>query len=83
MTRYSEGVAQAYNRMVKIRSHAPGDMVLQRATNHDAIGKLESKWEGPYIITGTTRANSFRIAMPEGNQLGHTWNAKNLQKFYT
>ena len=46
------------------------------------MGKLETKWEGPYIITHSTRAGSFHIATPEGQQLGHTWNAKSLRKYY-
>ena len=82
MTRYTDGVARAYNKKVKVRMLAPGDMVLKRAANPAATGKLESKWEGPYIITSATKAGTFRIATPEGDQLGHTWNVKSLRKFY-
>ena len=57
-------------------------MVLKRVVNPATIGKLESKWEGPYIITRAMRAGSFSIATPEGQQLGHTWNVKSLRKFY-
>ena len=59
MAKYSEGIAWAYNRKVKIRPLGPGDMVLKRAVNPATVGKLESKWEGPYIITRSTRAGSF------------------------
>ena len=82
MSSYTEGVARAYNKKVKPRTLEPGDMVLKRATNPTTRGKLESKWEGPYIVTGTTRAGTFRLATPEGDQLGHTWNIKTLRKFY-
>ena len=82
MQKYSEGVAQAYDRRVKTRPLSPGDMVLKRVTNPMAMGKLDTKWEGPYIITRSTRAGSFSLATPDGQQLGHTWNAKNLRKFY-
>ena len=82
MQKYSEGVARAYNRKVRTRNIALGDLVLKRATNQAAIGKLDSKWEGPYVVTGTTRAGTYRIATPEGDQLGHTWNIKTLRKFY-
>ena len=78
MQRYSEGVARAYNRKVRTRHIALGDLVLKRATNQAALGKLDSKWEGPYVVTGKTRAGTFRIATPEGDQLGHTWNIKTL-----
>ena len=61
---------------------ALGDLVLKRATNQAALGKLDSKWEVPYVVTGVTRAGTFRIATTEGDQLGHTWNIKTLRKFY-
>nr|CCI55446.1 PH01B001E05.2 [Phyllostachys edulis] len=82
MSKYGEGVAWAYNQKVKIRHLAPGDMVLKRAANPATMGKLESKWEGPYIITHSRRAGSFYIATPEGQQLDNTWNAKSLRNFY-
>ena len=82
MAKYTEGVTRAYNKKVRVRPLAPGDMVLKRAANPTAKGKLESKWEGPYIITRSTRAGSYYIATPEGQQLDHTWNAKSLRKFY-
>ena len=82
MAKYTDGVARAYNKKVRARLLAPGDMVLKRATNPTAIGKLESKWEGPYIITHSTRAGSYYIATPEGQQLARTWNAKSLRRFY-
>ena len=82
MAKYMEGVARTYNKKIIIHPLAPGDMVLKRAANPTAIGKLESKWEGPYIITQSIRAGSYYIATPEGQQLDHTWNAKSLHKFY-
>ena len=57
-------------------------MVLKRVANPTAVGKLDTKWEGPYIITQSTRAGSFGIATPDGQRLAHTLNAKNLRKFY-
>lgn len=34
-------------------------MVLKSVANTNTIGKLESKWEGLYIITRTTRMGSY------------------------
>ena len=82
MAKYTEGVARSYNKKVRARPLAPGDMVLKRAANPTAIGKLESKWEGAYIVTRSTRAGSYYITTPEGQQLAHTWNAKSLRRFY-
>lgn len=82
MTRYVVGVTAAYNKKVRIRHLAPGDMVLKRVAHPTAVGKLESKWEGPYIITRTTRVDSYYIATPGGQQLDHRQNTKSLRKFY-
>ena len=82
MAKYTEGVARAYNRKVKARPLSPGDMVLKRIPNPATVGKLETKWEGPFVITRATRAGTFYLATIEGHQLGHTWNAKSLRKFY-
>lgn len=66
MIRYTEGVTRTYNRSVKVRSLAPVDMVLKRVANPTTVGKLETKWEGPYIIISSTRAGTFRIVTLEG-----------------
>ena len=50
MAKYVDGVARAYNKKVRPCPLAPGDMVLKRVANPSTVGKLESKWEGPYII---------------------------------
>ena len=43
MAKYTDGVARTYNKKVKARPLAPGDMVLKRVANPATIGKLESK----------------------------------------
>lgn len=57
-------------------------MVLKHVTNPATRGKLESKWEGSYVITCATREGSYYMATPKGQQLDHTWNAKSILKFY-
>jgi len=59
-----------------------GDLVLLRSPRTENTGKLEPKWQGPYIIAEKTRPGSFRLTDAEGNTLPHSWNADNLRRFY-
>lgn len=79
---HAAGVTAAYNKKVKLHPLAPSGMVLKRVTNPATVGKMESKWEGSYIIARTARTGSYYIATLEGQQLDHMWNAKSLCRFY-
>nr|ABF97005.1 hypothetical protein LOC_Os03g34160 [Oryza sativa Japonica Group] len=46
-----------------------------------AVGKLESKWEGPYLIKHRSPTGSFRLAILEGEEFDHSWNAASLRRF--
>ena len=59
-----------------------GDWVLIRTPRTEQRGKLESKWDGPYIIHANARPGAYRLTDIEGRQLQHSWNEANLRKFY-
>jgi len=59
-----------------------GDWVLKRKPNAETIGKLQSKWDGPYIVLYSNRPGSYHLADLEGNELQHSWNADSLKKFH-
>jgi hypothetical protein len=59
-----------------------GDLVLTRTTRTESRGKLEPKWEGPFIIKTKTSPNTYRLASPSGEDLEHSWNVDNLCKFF-
>ena len=48
--RYQAETAKWRNRKVKLRSIEPGHFVLRRKANADLVGKLQSKWEGPFLV---------------------------------
>lgn len=81
MARYTKGLWHHTTRSQNAPL-APGEMVLKHVANITVVGKLESKWDNPYIITRGTRAGSYYIATPYGQQVDITWNAKSLRKFY-
>lgn len=58
-----------------------GDLVLRRRPNADMVGKLQPKWEGPYIAKAIAKEGAFKLEDGEGRPSTHTWNASSLKKF--
>ena len=59
-----------------------GDWVLKRKPNAEIVGKLQSKWDGPYLVLYSNRSGSYHLADLEANELQHPWNADSLTKYY-
>lgn len=83
MTWYTEGVAISYNKKVKLRPLSLGHMVLKCIANPTLVNKLESKWEGPYVVSWMTRLWSYYLDKVDDKLIGHTWNTKSLHKYYS
>ena len=49
-----------------------GDLVLTRRPNAKNVGKLQPKWEGPYLAKATERPGSFHLTDGEGRTITHT-----------
>jgi hypothetical protein len=82
MAQSTEGTKSYYNKKVKIRQIEEGDLVLKKTLNEVAIKKLESKWEGPFIVKRRLETGAYKLAHLDGEELKHTWNAISLKKFY-
>jgi hypothetical protein len=84
-----ENIAKYQNQTKKWRDNQvvrkniqDGDLVLRRMANATTVGKLQSKWEGPYTAKAVGRPGSFYLIDCEGKTSAHTWNIDNLRKFY-
>jgi hypothetical protein len=64
------------------REFKKGDLVLVRTTRTESWGKLEPKWEGPFIVKSKASPSAYRLATSSGKDLEHSWNIDNLQKFF-
>jgi hypothetical protein len=64
------------------REFKEGDLVLTRTIRTKFRGKLEPKWEGPYIVKTKTSPNAYRLTTSSGEDLKHSWNIDNLRKFF-
>jgi hypothetical protein len=64
------------------REFNEGDLVLVRTTRTESRGKLEPKWEGPFIVKSKASPSAYRLTTPSGEDLDHSWNIDNLCKFF-
>jgi hypothetical protein len=46
------------------REFNEGDLVLVRTTRTESRGKLEPKWEGPFIIKSKASSSAYRLTTP-------------------
>jgi hypothetical protein len=56
--------------------------VLRRVANPDIVGKLQLKWEGPFLVVSSSRPGSYRLKDMDGNDITKSWNADELRRYY-
>jgi hypothetical protein len=56
--------------------------VLRRVANPDIVGKLQLKWEGPFLVVSSLRPRSYRLKDMDGNDIPWSWNVDELQRYY-
>ena len=78
---YQQNLRNYHSRRFRSRSFVDGDLVLRlKQKGHH---KLESPWEGPYIIHKVIRGGSYRLRDPDtGGVYTNPWNIAQLRKFY-
>ena len=81
-TRYLQGVRRYHDRNVQQRSFNIGDLVLQQIQDETGLHKLNSRWEGPFIVSKVTRPRSDTITDDDGNKVPNSWNIEHLCRFY-
>jgi hypothetical protein len=67
------------DRKVRLKNIKPGHLVLRRVANPDTVGKLQLKWEGPFLVVSSSRPGSYRLKDMDGNDIPRSWNADELQ----
>ena len=81
-TKYLEGLRRYYNRNIKGRSFAVGDLVLCIKQKTEGMHKLSSPWEGPYVVKEVTRLGSYRLCDLDGINVSNSWHTEHLIRFY-
>jgi hypothetical protein len=72
--RYLQGIQRYHDRNIKERSFSIGDLVLRRVQDESGLHKLNSRWEGPFIVKRVTRPGSYRLQHPDGQDVPNSWN---------
>jgi hypothetical protein len=70
------------DRKVRLKNIRPGHLVLRRVANPDKVGKLQLKWEGPFLVVSSSRPGSYRLKDMDGNDIPISWNADELRRYY-
>ena len=81
-TKYLEGLLRYYNRNIKGRLFAVGDLILRRKQKTEGMHKLSSPWEGPYIVKKVTRPGSYHLCDLDGIDVPSSWHIEHLICFY-
>jgi BRCT domain type II-containing protein len=50
INKYQAKTIKWRDRKVRLKNIKPGHLVLQRVANPDTVGKLQQKWEGPFLV---------------------------------
>jgi hypothetical protein len=50
MNKYQAETIKSRDRKVQLKNIKPGHLVLRRVANPDTVGKLQLKWEGPFLV---------------------------------
>ena len=82
IAKYQEQTKKWRDNKIVRKSIQDGDLVLRRRPNAENIGKLQPKWEGPYMAKVARRPGLFHLVDGEGRTTTHTWYINNLCRFY-
>jgi hypothetical protein len=70
------------DRKVRLKNIKLGHLVLRRVATPDTVGKLQLKWEGPFLVVSSSRPGSYRLKDMDGNDIPRSWNADELRWYY-
>jgi hypothetical protein len=71
-----------HDKKVRLKNIKPGHLVLRRVANRDTMGKLQLKWEGPFLVVSSSRPASYRLKDMDSNNIPRSWNADELRRYY-
>jgi hypothetical protein len=82
INKYQDETTKWRERKVRLKNIKPGHLVLQRIANPDTVGKLQLKWEGPFLVVSSSRPGSYRLKDMDDNDIPKSWNADELRRYY-
>jgi hypothetical protein len=82
INKYQAETIKWHDRKVKLKNIEPGHLVLRRVANPETVGKLQLKWEGPFLLVSSSRPGSYRLKDLDDNDIPRSWNADELRRYY-
>jgi hypothetical protein len=79
INKYQAETIKWRDRKVRLKNIKPGHLVFRRVANPDTVGKLQLKWEGPFLVVSSSRPSSYRLKDMDGNDIPRSWNADELR----
>ena len=81
---YKKWMKSQYDKSVRPRAFAKGDLVLVYDQDHEKMGarELEPMWHGPYIIKCVLHRGTYELVEYDGISLSELWNEIYLKKYY-
>jgi hypothetical protein len=79
INKYQAETIKWRDRKVRLKNIKPGHLVLRRVANPDIVGKLQLKWEGPFLVVSSSRPGSYRLKDMDGNDIPRSWNEDELR----
>jgi hypothetical protein len=55
INKYQAETIKWRDRKVRLKNIEPGHLVLRRVPNPEIVGKLQLKWEGPFLVVSSSR----------------------------
>jgi hypothetical protein len=75
INKYQSETIKWHDRKVRLKNIKPGHFVLRRIANPDKVGKLQLKWDGPFLAISSSRPGSYRLKDMDDNDIPRSWNA--------
>jgi hypothetical protein len=82
INKYQAKTIRWHDRKVRLKNIKPGHLVLRRVANPDIVGKLQVKWEGPFLVVSLSRPGSYRLKDMDDNDIPRSWNVDELRWYY-
>jgi hypothetical protein len=82
INKYQAETIKWRDRKVRLKNIEPGHLVLRRVANPETVGKLQLKWEIPFLVVSSSRPGSYRVKDMDGNDIPRSWNADELRRYY-
>ena len=85
LAHYQQKLKQGYDKGVKVRPLAPGDLVLRKVggtAKNPSWGKLGPNLEGSYRYTSMARIGAYFLEDLDENVVPRLWNVNNLRRYY-